>query len=248
MAIGKVFLIGAGPGDPGLFTLKGKACLEAADVVVYDRLVAPELLAYARHDATTVYVGKEAGYHTLPQQEINQLLVNEALAGRTVARLKGGDPFVFGRGAEEAEELVAHHIPFEVVPGVTSAIGALAYAGIPVTHRDLSSGFHVVTGHECLQSTGVNWGLFTAENQTLVILMGISHLEEIAQRLMAAGRNPATPTAVVRLGSTPQQQVLLGELGSIAPIVREANLRPPATVVVGNVVRLAETLRWFDPD
>ena len=244
---GKVYLIGAGPGDPGLLTIKGKACLEAADVVLYDRLIAPELLAYAKSDAKKIYVGKEADNHTLPQQEINQLLVDVAKSGKVVARLKGGDPFVFGRGAEEAEALVANGIPFEVVPGVTSAIGALAYAGIPVTHRDLASGFHVVTGHECVNSTGVNWKLYAAENQTLVILMGLSHIEEIAKRLVEAGRSKETPAAVVRSGSTSRQEVRLGDLGSLAKIVKEAALLPPAIVVVGEVVRLAEKLRWFDP-
>ena len=243
---GKVYLIGAGPGDPGLLTIKGKECLEIADVVLYDRLIAPELLAYARTDARKVYVGKASDHHAVPQQEINQLLVDEALSGNVVARLKGGDPFVFGRGAEEAEALVAHGIPFEVVPGVTSAIGALAYAGIPVTHRELASGFHVVTGHECVNSLGVHWELLVSENQTLVILMGLSHLEEIVTRLLASGRSKSTPAAVVRWGSTPRQQVVIGNLENIATLVRDQDLRPPSIVVVGDVVQLAEKLRWYE--
>ena len=243
---GKVYLIGAGPGDPRLLTIKGKECLEIADVVLYDRLIAPELLAYARTDARKVYVGKASDHHAVPQQEINQLLVDEALSGNVVARLKGGDPFVFGRGAEEAEALVAHGIPFEVVPGVTSAIGALAYAGIPVTHRELASGFHVVTGHECVNSIGVKWELLVSENQTLVILMGLAHLEEIVTRLLASGRSKSTPTAVVRWGSTPRQQVVIGNLENIATLVRDQDLRPPAIVVVGDVVQLADKLRWYE--
>ena len=243
---GKVYLIGAGPGDPRLLTIKGKECLEIADVVLYDRLIAPELLAYARTDARKVFGGKASDHHAVPQQEINQLLVDEALSGNVVARLKGGDPFVFGRGAEEAEALVAHGIPFEVVPGVTSAIGALAYAGIPVTHRELASGFHVVTGHECVHSLGVEWELLVSENQTLVILMGLSHLEEIVTRLLASGRRQSTPAAVVRWGSTPRQQVVIGELGNIAALVKEQEVRPPAIVVVGDVVQLAEKLRWYE--
>lgn len=243
---GKVYLIGAGPGDPRLLTIKGKECLEIADVVLYDRLIAPELLAYARTDARKVYVGKASDHHAVPQQEINQLLVDEALSGNVVARLKGGDPFVFGRGAEEAEALVAHGIPFEVVPGVTSAIGALAYAGIPVTHRELASGFHVVTGHECVNSIGVKWELLVSENQTLVILMGLAHLEEIVTRLIDAGRRKSTPAAVVRWGSTPRQQVVIGNLENIATLVRDQDLRPPAIVVVGDVVQLAEKLRWYE--
>jgi len=244
---GKVYLIGAGPGDPGLITVKGKACLEAADVVLYDRLIAPEILAYARADAEKIYVGKEAENHAYRQQEINQLLVQKALSGAIVARLKGGDPFVFGRGAEEAEELVSQGIPFEVVPGVTSAVGALAYAGIPVTHRELASGFHVVTGHECLNSNGVSWPLFATSNQTLVILMGLAHLSKIAAGLITYGRAKDTPAAVVSWGTTAHQCVVTGTLESIANLVSEQELRAPAIVVVGDVVRLSEKLRWFEP-
>lgn len=244
---GKVFLVGAGPGDPGLLTIKGKACLEAAEVVLYDRLVAPEVLAFAPATARKIYVGKEASDHALRQEQINQLLVEEALAGHIVVRLKGGDPFVFGRGGEEAEALVAQGVPFEVVPGVTSAVGALAYAGIPVTHRELASGFLVVTGHESLNSTGVNWDLMSDRNQTLVILMGITHLETIAKRLIEAGRSKDTPAAIVRYGSTSKQEVWQGQLGDIADIAKTERVRPPTIVVVGEVVRLAETLKWFEP-
>jgi uroporphyrin-III C-methyltransferase len=245
---GKVYLIGAGPGDPGLLTLKGKLCIESADVILYDRLVSPDVLDFARPDAERVYVGKAANDHAYRQQEINQLLVQHALAGHTVVRLKGGDPFVFGRGAEEAEALVEHGVPFEIVPGVTSAVAAPAYAGIPLTYRGVASGFHVVTGHEALTSAGVAWDLLAASEQTLVILMGLHHLGDIAERLMRHGRPAETPVAMIQWGTTSQQTVVTGSLATIATEVERAGIGAPAVIVVGEVVRVAERLQWFPAD
>ncbi|MCL6593024.1 MAG: uroporphyrinogen-III C-methyltransferase [Alicyclobacillus sp.] len=244
---GRVYLIGAGPGDPGLFTLKGKACLEAADVVLYDRLVAAEVLAFARPDAERVYVGKEPDNHAVRQSEIHDLMLYHARAGKTVARLKGGDPFVFGRGGEEAAVLAAHGIPFEVVPGVTSAVAAPAYAGIPLTLRGVASGFQVVTGRECATSTGCDWPLLASARQTLVVLMGLAQLPEIAQRLLAHGRAPDTPVAVIAAGTTPRQQVVTAPLTRVAQVVAEQGLQAPAVIVVGEVARWGERLRWFHP-
>ena len=202
---GKVYLIGAGPGDPGLFTLKGRRCLEEADVVVYDYLANPRLLRYVKPDAEVIYVGKRAGQHTLPQEEIGRLLVERAHQGKVVARLKGGDPFIFGRGGEEAEELAAAHIPFEVVPGVTSAVAAPAYAGIPLTHRDFTSTVAFVTGHEdpTKEETGIAWDKIATGIGTLVFFMGVGQLPEIVMRLTQHGRSPATPAAVIRWGHGP---------------------------------------------
>lgn len=244
---GKVFLIGAGPGDPGLLTLKGKRCLESADVVLYDRLVSPQIIALAPGKAEKIYVGKEKANHAYRQAEINNLLLDKALQGRTVARLKGGDPFVFGRGAEEAEVLRAHGIDYEIVPGVTSAIAAPAYAGIPVTYREVATGFHVVTGHEAVASPRTPWPLLAAESQTLVVLMGLSHLSAIAEKLLAWGRSPDTPVAVIRWGTTAEQETVLGTLADIAARVQERELNPPATIVIGDVVHKATVLSWFKP-
>lgn len=242
---GKAFLVGAGPGDPGLLTIKAKECLELADVVIYDRLVSTEILHMAKPDAEMIYVGKEPNHHAVRQREIEKIMVEKAQAGSMVVRLKGGDPFVFGRGAEEAAALTRENISFEVIPGVTSAIGALAYAGIPVTHRDFASGFHVVTGHECMTSTGVNWGAFTDSNHTLVILMGLSHIREIMEQLIASGRSGQALAGVVCNGTRENQEVVIGTLGTIAELVEKHDLHPPATIVVGDVVRFARELSWF---
>lgn len=242
---GKVYIIGAGPGDPGLLTIKGKHCLQTSDVVLYDHLVSTEVLEFAPTDAQRVYVGKVSGHHIQPQMEINRLLVNKARQGHTVARLKGGDPFVFGRGAEEAECLTEHAIPFEVIPGISSAIASPAYAGIPLTHRAYASGFHVVTGHECASSTSVPWPLLAMSNQTLVILMGMSHLREITNKLIQHGRADDTPVAIIGMGTTPQQTLTLGSLSTICDVARVEGICPPATVVIGDVVRLSQKLNWF---
>lgn len=243
---GKVYLIGAGPGDPGLFTLKGKRCLEEADVVVYDYLANPRLLRYAKPDAERIYVGKQAGQHTLPQEEIGRLLVARAGDGKMVARLKGGDPFIFGRGGEEAEELAAARIPFEVVPGVTSAVAAPAYAGIPLTHRDFTSTVAFVTGHEepTKEETGIAWDKIATGIGTLVFFMGVGQLPEIVAKLTRHGRSPLTPAAVIRWGTRAEQDVVTGTLADLA--VKGRGMKPPALIVVGEVVALREKLRWFE--
>jgi uroporphyrinogen III methyltransferase/synthase len=245
---GKVWLVGAGPGDPGLMTMAGAAALREAEVVVYDRLVGPDLLRLAPPEAERIYVGKEAGRHALSQEEINDLLVAKAREGRRVVRLKGGDPYVFGRGGEEAQTLVAAGIPFEVVPGVTSAVAVPAYAGIPVTHRGLATSFAVVTGHEdpTKDESGVDWAKIAGGADTLVLLMATGTLAEIARELMGHGRPPETPAAVIRWGTTPRQETVTGTLADIAEKVGAAGLSPPTIAVVGDVVRLRETLRWFD--
>ncbi len=242
---GKVFLVGAGPGDPGLMTVKARECLELADVVIYDRLVTADILHLARPDAEMIYVGKEPNHHVVRQREIEKILIDKARLGLKVVRLKGGDPFVFGRGAEEAFALRNENISFEVVPGVTSAIGALAYAGIPVTHREFASGFHVVTGHECVTSTGVHWEVFTNSNHTLVILMGLAHIREITTKLIGYGRAGETPAGVICNGTTENQEVIIGSLENIADLAEQRELRAPATIVIGDVVRFAKEIAWF---
>jgi len=243
---GKVYLVGAGPGDPGLFTLKGKRCLEEADVVAYDALANTRLLAYAKPEAELIYVGKRGGQHALPQEEIGQLLVERARAGKIVARLKGGDPFIFGRGGEEAEELASAGISFEVVPGVTSAVAAPAYAGIPLTHRDFTSTVAFVTGHEdpTKEDTSIAWDKIATGIGTLVFFMGVGQLPEIVKRLVEHGRSPETPAAVIRWGTRAGQAVVTGTLATL--VERCAGMKPPALIVVGEVVALREKLRWFE--
>ncbi len=245
---GKVYLIGAGPGDPGLITLKAKECIERADVVVYDYLASPFLLEYARKDAQIIYVGKKGGDHTLTQDKINQLLVDKAKQGMTVARLKGGDPFVFGRGGEEAQELLAAGAAYEVIPGVTSAISAPAYAGIPVTHREHTPFVSFITGHEdpTKPNTSMQWDVFARSNATLVFLMGVKNLANIVGKLMEHGKAADTPIALVRWGTTSRQQTVTGTLETIVDRVRQAGLKSPAIIVVGPVVSLREELAWFD--
>jgi len=245
---GRVFLVGAGPGDPELITLKGLRCLRKADVVVYDRLICPELLDEAPAQAERVFVGKASGHHTINQEEINTLLIKYARQGRLVVRLKGGDPFVFGRGGEEALALAHAGIPFEVVPGVSSALAVPAYAGIPVTHRDLASSITIVTGHEQDPSTspGVDWEALAALGGTLVILMGVETLARITRRLLKGGLHPDTPAAVIQQGTVPQQRVITGTLANIAARARAANVASPAVTVVGSVVALNDPLAWFE--
>jgi len=245
---GKVYLIGAGPGDPGLFTLKGQRILQKADVVIYDRLASPAILNMARSDAEKIYVGKISGRHALSQEEINQLLVEKARQGLTVARLKGGDPFLYGRGGEEALFVRQHGLEFEVVPGVTSAIAVPAYAGIPVTHRDMTSTFAVITGHEKpdKKESSINWEHVAPGIGTLVFLMGVENLPFICSNLIKHGRDSQTPVALIRWGTLPEQQVLTGTLDNIVDLVREHNFKPPAVIVVGEVVRLREELNWLE--
>ena len=241
-----VYLVGAGPGDPDLITVKGLRCLRMADVVVYDRLIDPALLDEARPDATRIFVGKGAGYHTMPQEQINALLVAHARQGRVVVRLKGGDPFVFGRGGEEAAALAAAGIPFEVVPGVSAAIAVPAYAGIPVTHRGHGSLMTVVTAHECAPAAGVDWEALARVGGTLIIMMGVAALPRVTQRLRDGGLAPHTPAAVVEQGTTAQQRVVEGTLADIAERAAAADIRPPAITVVGAVAALRTSLAWFE--
>ena len=245
---GKVYLIGAGPGDPGLLTIKAKECIENADVVVYDYLASPFLLDYAKKDAQIIYVGKKGGDHTLSQDGINQLLVDKAKLGANIARLKGGDPFVFGRGGEEAQLLLSYDVPYEVIPGVTSAIAAPAYAGIPVTHRDHTSFVSFITGHENpdKKETSMQWDVYAKSNATLVFLMGVKNLENITRNLIKHGKASNTPIALVRWGTTAKQQTVTGTLETIVEQVKEAKLKSPAIIIIGHVVSLRDELAWFD--
>ena len=244
---GKVYIIGAGPGDPGLITLKAVQALAGADVVIYDNLVNEELLKYAPVNARFTYAGKQGGDHTLSQDQINALLEQEARAGHTVARLKGGDPFIFGRGGEELQVLAANGIPFEVIPGVTSAIAAPAYAGIPLTHRRMASTVAFVTGHEdpTKGKSDIDWQAL-ARIGTLVFLMGVKNIEKIVKELEDNGRSPKAPVALIRWGTTARQEILTGTLSSIVKLAREQKFAPPAIFVVGEVVALRDTLQWFD--
>lgn len=245
---GMVYLIGAGPGDPGLITVKGMECIKRADVVIYDRLASPRLLAACRREAELIFVGKQPDQHTMTQSEINKLLVEKAGAGHIVARLKGGDPFVFGRGGEEAEELVQHGVPFEIVPGVTSAVAVPAYAGIPVTHRDYTSSVSIITGNEdpTKESTSIDWSKISTGFGTLVFLMGMGNLAAIAEKLVENGRPATTPVALIRWGTRPEQQTLVGELGNIAQVAQARGFKNPAIIVVGEVVKLRDKLKWYE--
>ncbi|MDR5694595.1 MAG: uroporphyrinogen-III C-methyltransferase [Armatimonadota bacterium] len=245
MGNGVVYIVGAGPGDPGLITVRGLQLLRTADVVVYDHLVHPALLDEAPPGAERILVRKHDGGRSMTQEEINTLLIEYARSGRTVVRLKGGDPFVFGRGGEEAEALHAAGIRYEVVPGVTSAVAVPAYAGIPVTHRRYASAFAVVTGHEVQGPSDVDWGAL-ARLPTLVILMCLRRLPEIVARLLANGMSPSVPAAIVASGTTVHQRTVVGTLATIAVRAQEAALEPPATLIVGEVVRLRERLAWFE--
>lgn len=243
---GLVYLIGAGPGDPKLITLKGLECIQKADVIVYDYLADPSLLEYAKKDAQCIYVGKKNRQHHMEQDQINDLLLEKAGAGLMVARLKGGDPLVFGRGGEEAQVLRKAGIPFELVPGVTSAVAVPAYAGIPVTQRGLATSFAIVTGHEMEEPSRINWDGLTRAVDTLTFVMGITHLPIIADKLMTHGRDPKTPVAVIRWGTKPQQETVISTLDRVAEDVKAAGLKPPGIIVVGDVVNLRQELSWFD--
>ncbi|MFZ5911882.1 MAG: uroporphyrinogen-III C-methyltransferase [Chloroflexota bacterium] len=243
---GIVYLIGAGPGDPGLLTVRGLEYLRRADVVVHDRLANPQLLAYAPQ-AELVDVGKQPDHHPIPQGNINAILVEKALEGKVVARLKGGDPFVFGRGGEEAQALIEAGIPFEVVPGVTSAVAVPAYAGIPVTHRGIACSVAFITGH-CAGSKplDLNWQALAQGVDTLVFLMGVHSLPIIVKSLLEAGRPPGFPIALIEQGTLPGQKVVAGTLGDI--LEKSAAIKPPAIIIVGEVVSLHFTLEWFKPE
>lgn len=243
-----VYLVGAGPGDPGLISVKGRDCIRKADIIIYDYLASPELLKHAPETAELIYVGKKGGDHTLSQEEINALIVRKAATGATIVRLKGGDPFIFGRGAEEAQALIYQGITFEIVPGVTSAIAAPAYAGIPLTHRAYNSSVAFITGHEdpTKKESSINWGALVQGVSVLVFLMGVKNLPRIVANLTANGMKPETPAALVRWGTTNQQQTVVGTLADIEGRVIEAGLKAPAIIVVGHVVALREQMRWFE--
>lgn len=245
---GRVYLVGAGPGALGLVTLRAQQLIKQADVLVYDYLCNPEMLPWARPDAEKIYAGKSGSSHTLTQDEINALLVERAEAGKMVVRLKGGDPYVFGRGGEEAQVLVRAGIAFEVVPGITSAIAAPSYAGIPVTHRDCASTVTFVTGHEdpTKAESAIDWRHLAQLRGTKVFLMGVERLREIARRLVAEGADPATPVALVRWGTTPRQESLEGTLATIADLVEKRGFKAPAITVVGEVVKLRQDLNWYE--
>lgn len=247
MSKGKVYLVGAGPGDPGLLTLRGKEVLSRAQVVVYDALVHPRILGFIPEAARKIFRGSRGKAGSLSQSQINVLLVKLAKTGKTVVRLKGGDPFVFGRGAEEILELVKNNIPFEVVPGVTSAVAVPAYAGIPVTHRTLNSSFAVITGHEdpLKENTQVDWHHLAKDEGTLVFLMGLHSLAHLCDRLIGEGKDPRTPAAVIQKGTTSHQRMVKGTLQTLPGLVRKAQLEPPAALIVGKVVDLADSLQWF---
>lgn len=248
MQKGIVYLVGAGPGDPGLLTRRGEQCLRRAQVVVYDRLVSREIVSLAPPEAELIYVGKASNQHTMQQEDINQLLGDKALLGKTVVRLKGGDPYLFGRGGEEALYLYELGIPFEVVPGVTSALAAPAYAGIPVTHRDFTSTLAIITGHEQpgKSESSIHWESLAGSAGTMVFLMGIGNLPYIVEQLTKAGKGDETPIALIGWGSTPRQRVLTGTLGDIVDRVKEEDFKPPALIIIGEVVNLRPYLSWFE--
>jgi len=243
---GRVALVGAGPGDPELLTLRAARLIGEAEVLVFDHLVSRDILALARKDAERIYVGKESGSHTLPQEEINQLLVRLACEGRRVVRLKGGDPFVFGRGGEELEDLAAAGIPFEVVPGITAACGVAAYAGIPLTHRDHAQSVVFATGHAKPGGTDADWTALARPRQTAVIYMGVAALADICARLIAHGRGADTPAALVENGTTAAQRTVVGTLATLPRVAAEARVKPPALLIVGEVVSLHRQLAWFE--
>jgi len=243
-----VYLVGAGPGDPGLVTLRGRDCLAEADVVVYDHLANDELLGHAKNARELIYVGKQADRHAMKQEEITALLIEKSRAGLTVVRLKGGDPYIFGRGGEEALELAKAGVPFEVIPGITAASGASAYAGIPLTHREFNSILTLITGHEDPDKaeSAINWHALAAGGGTLAFYMGVKNLPQIVEKLIEAGRPPETAAALIRWGTLPIQQVVEGTLENIVERVEQAKLAPPCIIVVGEVVALREKLNWFE--
>ena len=245
---GRVYLVGAGPGDIGLMTIKGLKCLQRADVVVYDFHVNAQILNYVRQGAEFIYAGKQGGHHALTQDEINQALLDRARQGKIICRLKGGDPFVFGRGGEEAEALAKEDIPFEVVPGVTSVIAVPACAGIPLTHREYASSFAAITGNEAAtkSASSVYWSGLAKSYETLVFLMGVKNIATISSKLIKGGKSVDTPVAVIRWGTRPDQETIVGTLGDITQLVKESVMRPPAVMVVGKVVNLRQMLAWYE--
>jgi uroporphyrinogen III methyltransferase / synthase len=246
--MGKVFLVGAGPGDLKLITLKGLECIQTADTIIYDNLINKNLLLFARKGAEIIYVGKEAGRHALPQGDINVLLAQKVKEKNVIVRLKGGDPFIFGRGGEEAEHLIEHGVDVEIVPGVTSAISVPAYAGIPLTHRDYASTVAFITGHEDekKRKSTIRWHELANGPDTLVFLMGIKNLKTIKERLIKEGKNPHTPACVITSGTLPEQKVVTGTLEEIDTVAQREDIKPPGILIVGDVVRLREKLAWYE--
>lgn len=246
-AKGKVWLVGAGPGDVELLTLKAWRILKTADAVLYDALVSQDILNLIPKDAEKIAVGKRAGKHSAAQDDINQLLVTKAYTRKNVVRLKGGDPFIFGRGGEELQTLVASGVEFEVIPGITAASGTSAYAGIPLTHRDYAQGVTFITGHCQLESRPMDWQGYANPNNTLVVYMGILNADIIRQGLMDAGRSAQTPVAIVSKATTQDQRQFIGTLGQLAELAAHPELQMPALMIIGEVVALTETLNWFNP-
>ena len=244
---GRVYLVGAGPGDPDLLTLRAARLLAQTDVIVYDHLVSPAVLELAAAGAERIYAGKERSKHTMGQNEINELLVRLALQGRHVVRLKGGDPFIFGRGGEEMEALAERGVPFEVVPGVTAACGVSCYAGIPLTHRDHAQSCLFVTGHLKAGTTDLDWTALTRPRQTVVIYMGLGALAEICRKFIDHGVRPEMPAAVVEQGTTQAQRVVVGSLADLPALAAQSNLKSPCMIIIGEVVSLHGKLAWFEP-
>ncbi|OFD81899.1 uroporphyrinogen-III C-methyltransferase [Bacillus mycoides] len=245
--MGKVYIVGAGPGDPDLITVKGLKCIEKSDVILYDRLVNKELLSYAKPEADLIYCGKLPNYHTIKQETINTFLIKYAKKGKVVTRLKGGDPFVFGRGGEEAEALAKQSIPFEIIPGISAGIAAPAYAGIPVTHRDASASFAVVTGHRKEGAKEeVKWESLAKGVDTLAVYMGVSNLPYICEQLIKHGKDQSTPAAIIEWGTTSMQRTVTATLGTIVDVAKKEQIQNPSMIVIGEVVRFREKIHWFE--